>query len=184
MTLTYGVWALRDIIAECMPILTCHKWRNRHDASVDQNILPYAEFKEESHAIIRSTGHSKADMIYIVLCAPLFVDCCVESVPETKIIAERMPILKCPKWWDCHRAPMDQNILRHAEFKEELHAIIRSTGHGKATMKYIAFHAPFLLIVALKEYQKGTDNFKFWSNTKTHLSCRLMQDRRILCTVL
>ena len=39
-------------------------------------------------------------------------------------------------------APIDQNILHYAEFKEELHAIIQSMGHGKATMKYIVFCAP------------------------------------------
>ncbi len=49
---------------------------------MDLNILQYAEYKEESHAIIRSMGDGKAAMKYRVFGAPLFVGCCIERVPE------------------------------------------------------------------------------------------------------
>jgi len=49
---------------------------------MDQNILQYAEYKEEANAIIRSMGGGKAAMKYRVFGIPLFVGCCVERVPE------------------------------------------------------------------------------------------------------
>jgi len=77
-----GIWAPCNNIAECMPIQHLHIWQHCYHAPMDLNALLYAEYKEELHAIIRSTGDGNAAMKYRVFGAPLFVGCCVERVPE------------------------------------------------------------------------------------------------------
>ena len=77
-----GIQALRDNIADTMPILYCHKRLARDLGAIKLFICMCAGEKEESNALKRPSIYSKGAIEYSVFGAPLFVVCCVKRVPE------------------------------------------------------------------------------------------------------